>query len=1133
MSLLGEVTIAAEGAPAVRITRRQDRLVLVRLLLGRPGPVTRDAVAEVVWPEDLPTTWSTALRGSLSRLRRALSAAGVPESSLSGVDGRLELRLPSDVRVDVDDALGWLEMAESDRSDPTRSVALAARARSVLLQPLLADCDGSWLDGRRVWLDDAHTRACRLEAVCAAETGDHRRALQVARVALVGDPVDEVAHRVVIAAHAATGDRAAALAAYERCRGSLRELGISPDPATEALHLAVLAAEPSVRASARALAFVGRDVEQARLAEAWRSVVAGHARAVILEGESGIGKTRLAEEMAELFASQGALVLRGREDPDAPVPFRSITEVLEHCVELRGADSLYDLGPAAGALTRLVPALADHVPRTGPVTVESAATARWELFDGVARWLGHLSVTEPVVVILDDVQWAFPPTVEMVRFVLEAATAARVLIIVTHRGDTTMSPALAGAFSALLEVPTAERLALGGLSDVDIVRLVDDSFHPEAGVGVIDPVGGLGRVIARRTDGNAQLVTEVVRHLRRELGPDMDEYAPDEVMRVAESVIPSSVADLVRLQLRSFGEATESVVRVAALAGERVSLAVLESACDVDGALGDHVEPAVREGLVTLERGVLEFAHELVRTAIVAGIAPADVAGIHRRLAVAAVTRVEDPSGGHDVTASFLAYHWYRCAGTGRAEAEEAVRWCRRAGLDAFERVAFDQAAAFFSMAREALASADPGELRATTWCDLRILEGEALHAAGRPAYREVLNRAIAGARRLGDPVRMARAALASGEVGMSETFGDDEDGRVRALREAFEALPGDELALRAQVGAVLAQELRWTEDPAWVDGMAADALEMSERSGDPRARATALICRGELGGLEPVEAMAVAGELVRLAERLDAATVGCWAAVIALDALVEVGDVSGAIEELARLERITSRVPTPYFTWTAMTRSAGLDALRGEYDRAAAVMDEAAGMGVTIGLHPGIVTAGQVALHLSIALESGRLGRVIDELRGVGSVVGDVPTWHASMAAALAEEGDPGARAHLDAVFSSLGPVRVGSLDVTTACNAARAAARMGDDRAGVLAPVLEARRGHLNWASCVSFGPVDLARAWVAAAVGDPGDAEGHFAAALELCGRNGLAVWSSRIERERTGSVGRSPGRLSGPT
>ncbi|HEY7071220.1 MAG TPA: BTAD domain-containing putative transcriptional regulator, partial [Acidimicrobiales bacterium] len=357
-----QITLAGDVRVGETVVGGPPRVVLAALVLERPAGLPRERLADIVWPDGPPKTWASALRTHVSRVRSVLASAvpGAGEIVVAGEPG-YQLALPPSVEVEVD-----VEAAERDlgvarsalaAGDGPAAQAAAASAVDRLRPPFLPGHPGEWADELREGLDDLLVGAYEVASQAALAAGDPDGALAAADAAVARSPLRESAHRARLAALAAAGNRAEALRAYQRLRRSLAdELGVDPSPETEAAYVALLGPAPGAPSPSRPAGpsarpgpapFVGREAELAALADAWDQAVAGARHVAVVTGEAGIGKTRLASEAARRVGQGGGLVLFGRCDEEAIVPYQPLVEALDGYVAATPADELPALGDEA------------------------------------------------------------------------------------------------------------------------------------------------------------------------------------------------------------------------------------------------------------------------------------------------------------------------------------------------------------------------------------------------------------------------------------------------------------------------------------------------------------------------------------------------------------------------------------------------------------------------------------------------------------------------------------------------------------------------------------------------------------------------------------------------------------------
>ncbi len=450
--------------------------------------------------------------------------------------------------------------------------------------------------------------------------------------------------------------------------------------------------------------FVGRGPELERLVSAWQTVLGGGMHAVLIAGEPGVGKTRLAGEWSRQAYQQGAVVLYGRCDEDLGAPYQPFAEALRALVPCLGASGLRGLR-GVEALLALVPGLTDVLPDLTAPPRADPDTERYALFDAVVALLELASASAPVVLILDDLHWAAKPTLLLLRHLLRFGEHARVQVVGTYRStDLDRSHPLAAMLADLHRDSTANRLALGGLDEDDVTTYVAEAGYDDE---------KLARALASVTGGNPFFLIEALRHVDESGGV----WDP--------STLPQGVREAVSRRLSRLPAETNKALAAAAVVGSRFSLDLVERVVEQD--LVDAFDEACHAGIVIEEPGGrYRFNHAIVRQSLLAELASVRRMRLHQRIAAA----LETQPGADDELLAELAYHYFECAWAGNAA--KAVEYSRRAADQAMARLAYEGAADLYDRALHALEEIDD-ELpdRDDQVAELLVARCEALLAAG------------------------------------------------------------------------------------------------------------------------------------------------------------------------------------------------------------------------------------------------------------------------------------------------------------------------------------------------------------------------------------------------------------------
>jgi hypothetical protein len=662
--------------------------------------------------------------------------------------------------------------------------------------------------------------------------------------------------------------------------------------------------------------FVGRRRELAEIRASLGDAVAGRGRFFLVVGEPGIGKTRLVEEIAREAADSGGVALWGRcwESAGAP-PYWPWIQVLRACARTIRAEPLHGaLGAGAASLAQLVPELDQRfADGSAPSTSPHSEHARFYLFDAVATLLKTTAERNPLVLVFDDLQWADAPSLLLLQFVSHELRDARMLVLGTYReGDVRQTPIAAELLGALGR--DAHHVPLRGLH-VDDVRLFIERMSGRS------PSPALVHAVHRETDGNPFFVDETVRLLVAEGALDR----PD-VASAARFPVPQGVRAAICRRLAPLPVSCRDALALAAVAGRDFEIGVLEHACAADGrAVLETLGPAVAREIIVRDpqrAGRYRFAHALIREAIYDEIAPAERAGMHERVGEALEAFHRGDPTPH---LAALAHHFLEAAPAGSAQ--KALEYSTRAGRHAAASLAYETAAAHFQSALDVLDRAQPGDDRGRY--ELIVERGGALSRSGDGrGAREAFERAAQVARRVGDTVLLARAALGFAGEGSRLLWvrsGAVDEARVALLKEAVDALGDRAPGLRARLLARLAINLYWAPDPGRVLALSEEGVALARRLGDPGDLAAVLGARWiALWRPEAAEErLAIADEILRLGEQTADRELGLLGRRFRIVGFLEHGDVVAADREIEAWARVAGELRQPlYLTDVAMWRA-------------------------------------------------------------------------------------------------------------------------------------------------------------------------------------------------------------------
>ncbi|MFC4694866.1 BTAD domain-containing putative transcriptional regulator [Geodermatophilus arenarius] len=1055
LDVLGPTRLLRGGA-AVDLGGRRPAEVLTLLAAAEGRTVPAAALADRLWRGVPPATATTTLQGHVSRLRRLLDPGrGARDAAVLVTRGDgYALVLP---RTAVD-AHAFADLVTAGTAADDREAA------RLLTEALALWQDRPYADVADV--EDVVPAVARLEELrlVAVERLAEARLALGAGAELVPDltaaaavaPLREHTAALLARALYRAGRQGDALDVLRRTRERVAdELGLDASAELRDVEAAVLRQDAALAAPARTPApaavqapraepagdgFIGRPGELAALAAAWAAAGAGRGTAVVVTGEPGIGKTRLVEAFA---ARAGAAVRWGR------------------CAEIGGAPPYWPWQQVLGGL---------------PEAALGADTgARFALGLDTARRLHALAAERPLLVVLDDLQWADRDSLHVLEVVLSQLHGSRLLLAVTCREEATADPVLTRVLGLAARLPGARRLRLAGLAADEVADLV-------TGLRGDAPAGAVVAALAERTGGNPFFVTELAA-----LPPSAGE------------AVPAGVRDVVRLRLAALPVPAREALAAAAVAGRDVPVGLLAAVVSGDDG---GVTTALSAGLlVETSPGRVRVAHDLVREVLLTDLGPVERARVHGRTA-----DVLEAAPATATAAGAIAVHRSEAAAGGPDPV--AARACLRAARQALDRAGVEVAAA---LADRGLAHVPPGE--AALAADLHLLRGRALRRLGLLEESGAALRAAADlARGIGDAPRLARAAVASAGGGLGgywASVGAPAATDVALLEEAAagaDALPPE---LASAVLAALAVQRSSTGE--------AGGRELADRAlaaaGDvPSARPRARVARFVADWTPAHAAQRV--ELARALLRESAGDPAAEATALHLlrCALTETVQADEAAAVSRRFTELATRRGDGDLLQLDAWWSAGLALARGDADGARRLADAAVREAPTTSPAAADVTRmSRQTIEGIAAWHERRMGALVPE------VVDLAATVDAGFLSVLAlAHAQAGRREQAHAVVERwLAFPAHGAREPVRAVLLADAALELRDrDLAAAQLPALESYGDTVVvlWAGTTVLGPTALYRGGVLGLLGRPG-AAAELRRALEICDAFGLAPFAAR--------------------
>ncbi len=739
------------GPPEVRLGAQllafptRKTLALLAYLALEPGPQPRERLAAMLWPESSVERSFGSLRNTLNHLLTTWRKASGQEDHPYLAITHQTLGLDADASIQID--LQTVERAyASARADRSSRAVPDGSASVAILQAAVACYRGDFLAGfslgdapifdewvgiqREAWRRRLGLILDRLSEVQYG-LGELANTAETASLWIALDGLNEVAYRRKMRAHFAAGERGQALETYDTCRSLLAsELGIEPEPDTEALVARIRSQHaPQALTSKQApshtpvgfleVLFAGRTAERQVLSWGFARALEEETQVVLISGDAGIGKTRLAHTFLDQAIAQGAQVLRGGAfEGGRGIPFQPWVEALR--TELERSDGPMDWlrqAPWLSPLAQLVPGLREKVP---DLAVEPARPGRLDspagqsrIFEALTRFTLAQAERAPLIVFFDDLQWADSATLDALQYAMRRwrTQHARVLLLVSLRTPAAQMAEPGhqpGLNSWLMDVEhewKAFHIELEPLSEAETVKMLQDLLEPRA--------SDFAQWVYSETGGHPFYVMETLKDLleRGALHPHRRPagrwtFEIDSRHDLGKSVrVPSTVRAVIRSRLKRLSPAAFTLLAAGTVLEHALTFERLCAVANLSPDVGLSALDEVLSGRLLRDiempglASAFAFANDMLRDVVYTEAGDARRRLFHRR----ALDLLE---AEHD-SAAVLAHH-AMAAGA----AQDALRHSLAAGQEALRVVAPGEAHAHLDNARKlareaAAASAD------------------------------------------------------------------------------------------------------------------------------------------------------------------------------------------------------------------------------------------------------------------------------------------------------------------------------------------------------------------------------------------------------------------------------------------
>jgi DNA-binding SARP family transcriptional activator len=691
LTLLGLPSISSSVGGTSSSQLSAKALGLLAYLALEPGPHTREELAGLLWGESTDAEARASLRQAVKQLRGRLG-------ELLGCD-RATIELSESIECEIRDFRQ--KVAQDPRLATTTDIPRFLAGFSVRTAPRFEE----WVADTRRTLLRQYQEALGTLARDAMGQWRWKEAIALADRWLATDPLSDEAVRLGIEARYLAGDRGAALGLYHEHRTNLlRETGCEPSRSLLNLmrrvevdvstsNIRPVTDEWYARAPSFEASLIGREKEWPTLVEIWKGAKRGVGRVVLIEGEPGVGKSRLAEEFLRWAVADGAGVLRGHGyDVGGGIPYEPVVELLRGALDTPG---LAGTSPEwLSEVTRLLPELRRRFPSLPEPVATTDATEGWRLYEGVAQLVLSLSAERPLALFVDDLQWCDSDSCNLLRFLIRRTERAVLWLTTVNLGELERDAPGARLCRALRAQSHTTVVTVGPLTEENLWRMIREMGH------VSTPTGA--RRLASRifgvTGGNPFYVIELLKTMFAQgllaVDDETGEWKASSAALAARAVpLSPTVHEVIAARVERLPEELGDVLRTIAVAGAGCSPEILAYIHGISRLHAASVaDTLVERRLAIEESGTYRCAHPVIAQVVRESLTSSRRQELHRILALALHQAL--PPGDVREVSREIARHADRGGEPGLA-----YTYALRAAEQATERYAFAEALSWMGLA--------------------------------------------------------------------------------------------------------------------------------------------------------------------------------------------------------------------------------------------------------------------------------------------------------------------------------------------------------------------------------------------------------------------------------------------------